>query len=72
MTQSFAEQVQDRVTLSITRVVNVSDFKCSEVDGLFVLEGQVQTRDEAEMCALVARLVPGVGKVKNKVVARVR
>lgn len=36
-------------------------------DDKLVIRGQVSTRDEAMMCAVVARLIPGVGTFVNNI-----
>jgi osmotically-inducible protein OsmY len=52
---------------SVQRVVEVRDFSCAEEDGKMVLRGKVNSRDEAMMCIVVARSVPGVAKVVSAV-----
>lgn len=56
-----------RIQASIARVAKVENFSCVEEEGKYVLRGEVQSRDEALMCTVVARIVPGVETVVSKV-----
>ena len=55
-----------RIVASVHRVVEIKDFSCTEEEGKLVLRGQVGSRDEAMMCIVVARSVPGVESVVNE------
>ncbi len=56
-----------RIESSITRVAKVRNFQCVwEVDR-YILRGDVVSRQEAMMCGVVARLIPGVGPVVNQI-----
>ena len=56
-----------RILASVCRVVEIEDFSCTEEDGKLILRGQVGSRDEAMMCIVVARSVPGVETVVSEV-----
>ena len=56
-----------RIEASVLRVADVRGLRCIAHDGRFVLSGEVNTRDEAMMCGVVARLVPGAGAVINDI-----
>lgn len=64
---SFSSNPCERIRSSIQRVVEIRDFSCSEEDGKAILRGQVASRDEALMCAVIARLVPGIATVVSEV-----
>ncbi|QDV45411.1 BON domain protein [Stieleria neptunia] len=49
------------------RVVEVHDFSCSIDDGTVTLRGQVESRDDAMMCIVVARSVPGVESIVSDI-----
>ncbi|MCO8122159.1 BON domain-containing protein [Stieleria sp. TO1_6] len=61
------EDVCRRAQASIQRVVDVQNFSCSVEDGKTIIRGQVRSRDEALMCSVIARLVPGVESVVSEV-----
>ena len=61
------ESLRGRVSASVLRVVDVANFDLLIQDELFVLPGVVRSKEEAELCAVVARLIPGIGKVKNRI-----
>ena len=56
-----------RIEASVQRVVDIQDFSCSIEDGKLTLRGQVETRDDALMCTVVSRSVPGVESVVNDI-----
>lgn len=56
-----------RIQSSIARVAEIRGFSCLMEDDKLVIRGQVSTRDEAMMCAVVARLIPGVGTFVNNI-----
>nr|WP_161501346.1 BON domain-containing protein [Rhodopirellula sp. SM50] len=56
-----------RIEASIQRVVEVHDFSCSVEDGKLILRGQVESRDDALMCVVVARSVPGVETIVSDI-----
>ncbi|WP_390895555.1 BON domain-containing protein [Stieleria tagensis] len=45
----------------------MQNFSCSVEDGKTIIRGQVRSRDEALMCSVIARLVPGVESVVSEV-----
>ncbi|WP_182867567.1 BON domain-containing protein [Rhodopirellula sp. JC639] len=64
---STLENLCRRVQASVERVVEVKGFSCSVEDGKLTLRGQVATRDDALLCAVVARSVPGGESVVNEI-----
>ena len=64
---SNPENLCQRIESSVQRVVNVRNFSCNAEDGKLILRGQVESRDEAVMCIVVARSVPGVETVVSEV-----
>lgn len=64
---SSSADLCQRIQASIKRVVPIENFSCMEEDGKFVLYGEVHSRDEALMCTVVARIVPGVESVVSKI-----
>lgn len=62
-----ANELCKRIQASVQRLVNVQRFSCAEEDGKLILRGQVPSRDEAMMCIVVARSVPGVDSVVSEV-----
>ncbi len=56
-----------RIESSITRVVDVRNFQCVWEGDRYVLRGEVASRQEMMMCGVVARLIPGVGRVMNRI-----
>jgi hypothetical protein len=59
--------LRERIESSITRVADVRNFRCVwEVDR-YVLRGEVVSRQEAMICGVVARVIPGVGPVANRI-----
>lgn len=64
---TFSSTICQRIQSSIARVVDVRDFSCSEEGGKAILRGQVSSRDDALMCSVIARLVPGVASVVSEV-----
>ena len=64
---SNPENLCQRIESSVQRVVNVRNFSCIAQDGKLILRGQVESRDEAVMCIVVARSVPGVETVVSEV-----
>lgn len=56
-----------KVQASIQRVADVQGLTCVQEEGKVVLRGQVGTREEALMCTVVARLVPGVTTVVSEI-----
>lgn len=65
--QSSTEDLCQRIQTSVQRVVEVVNFSCVEEDGKMILRGQVPSRDEAMMCIVVARSVPGVETVSSEI-----
>ncbi len=64
---STSENLCRRIEASVRRVVEVHDFSCSIDDGKLTLRGQVDSRDDATMCVVVARSVPGVESVVSEI-----
>lgn len=56
-----------RIQSSISRVVDIKEFSCAEEDGKLTIRGQVPSRDDAMMCVVVARSIPGVSQVVSEV-----
>ncbi|MEM6469395.1 MAG: BON domain-containing protein [Planctomycetota bacterium] len=67
MTNFSIEDLRERVFASIARVVDVTNLDLVVQDGVYILSGRVSTREDAEMCAVIARRIPGIGKVKNRI-----
>ncbi|MCA9140384.1 MAG: BON domain-containing protein [Planctomycetales bacterium] len=61
------EELCRRIEISVQRLVEVVNFSCSEEGGKLILRGQVPSRDEAMMCIVVARSVPGVETVASEI-----
>ena len=56
-----------RIEASVSRVVPVDNLACQQLDGILVLSGNVDSRQELLICGMAARAVPGVEKVVVKV-----
>ena len=61
------EDLCQRIQASVERVVQIRDFSCVIDDEKLILRGNVQSRDDAMMCIVVARSVPGVEKVVSEI-----
>jgi hypothetical protein len=64
------DELLKRVMASIRRVAEVQDLTCQIEEGRLLLRGTAETQDEAVLCGVVARLVPGVGEVINEIESR--
>ena len=60
---SFPMPFCDRLRSSIDRVVTIQNFSCTDHNGKTIVRGSVDSREEATMCNVVARLVPGMDDV---------
>ena len=60
-------EICQRVQASIDRVVKVEGLTCTCLDGKFVIGGTVKSRDDALMCSVVARVIPGVEAIVSEV-----
>lgn len=64
---SSHDELCQRIRASIHRVVEIENFSCVEEGEKLIIRGHVHSRDEALMCSVVARLVPGVHSVVSQV-----
>ncbi|MFU7558841.1 BON domain-containing protein [Stieleria sp. JC731] len=49
-----------KVESSVLRVASISDLKCTNDEGKYVLHGRAPSREDAQLAGVAARLVPGV------------
>ena len=62
----FNEPLAQRIQSSLRRIAEIRDFSCLDEGDKTVLRGQVTDRDEALMCAIVARTIPGVHAIVSE------
>ncbi len=64
---SPTEDLSRRVCASVSRVVKVDGLCCDQDDEKLLLRGSVASKDDAMMCIVVARSVPGASHIINKI-----
>ena len=62
-----SQPLSERLHASLRRAVDIRNYACIEHDGKTVLRGNVKTRDEAFMCRVIAKMVPGVSNLVMEV-----
>ncbi|TWU00961.1 BON domain-containing protein [Stieleria varia] len=63
---TYGETLCERVESSLKRAMEIHQFQCTQLDGEVTVSGTVQSLADLNRIPTIARLVPGVRKVVNK------
>ncbi|WP_409994535.1 BON domain-containing protein [Rhodopirellula sp. MGV] len=55
-----------KIETSVQRVASITELRCTNEDGKFVLHGRASSREEALLAGVAARLVPGVQTISSE------